>query len=90
MLSADRLTPRKSDSHPETMSLATYLVLVLQSQSIWPGPQGTLRLPDPVTLQSPTLPGLYACRLLGPSGPKRATGRDGGKDAGRMEGRGSR
>lgn len=75
MLSADKLTPRTSNFHPETMSLATYLVLVLQSQSIWPGPQGALRLPDPVchsTKPHPSRDCMLASSLAtqGPKGPQ--------------------
>lgn len=82
ILYADKLTPRKSNFHPETMTLATYLVLVLQSQSIWSGPQGTLRLPDPIC--HPTNPhhslGCVPASSLatqGPKGPQMERGREG-------------
>lgn len=91
VLCVDELTPRKSNFHPETMSTAAYPAPPSQSILTRAPAQGTFRLPDPMC--HPTR--LHhsqgcACQPPGHSEPKRATDRDGGKDANRNGGSGGR
>lgn len=82
VLCVDELAPRKSNFHPTTTSAATYPALPSQSILTRAPAQGTSRLPDPICCPT-RLHHSRVCQLLGHSGPKRATARDGGKDASR-------